>query len=167
MIGNILQKIVDFLYAMFKALGTFLSNAFNTLMQFLKTMFKWLGDLLASLFQMLFDVLQAFFSVIYDLIRGLLYLIYMIGVLCVKLFQVLLALGKMLWQFIVGITKTMQSMFFNEIPSSGHGYSEVMGKVASVLHYFQLDIVAYILLFIIWIATGLGVIKLIPTIKGG
>ena len=167
MIGNILQKIVDFLYAMFKALGTFLTKSFNTLMQFLKKMFQWIGDLLASLFQMLFDVLQAFFSVIYDVIRGLLYFIYMIGVLCVKLFQVLLALGKMLWQFIVGITKTMQSMFFSEIPTAGHGYSEMMGKVAGVLHYFQLDIVAYILLFIIWIATGLGVIKLIPTIKGG
>lgn len=167
MIGNIMQKIVDFLYAMFRALGSFLSNAFETLMGFLRSMFQWIGNLLSSLFQMLFDVLQAFFMVIYDLIRGLLYLIYMIGVLCVKLFQVLLALGKMLWQFVVGITRTMQSMVFKEIPSSGHGYSEVMGNVASVLHYFQLDVVAYILLFLIWIATGLGVIKLIPTIKGG
>lgn len=155
------------MYAMFKALGTFLFNAAQTIVNWLKKLFEWLGDLIASLFQMLFDVMEAFFSVIYDLIRGLLYLIYMIGVLCVKLFQVLLALGQMLWQFIVGITKTMKSMFYIRSTSSGHGYSEVMGEVASVLHYFQLDIVAYILLFIIWIATGLGVIKLIPTIKGG
>lgn len=155
MLGRILEDIIYWLRDAIEDFGRFLY------MVFLK-----LYNLLAGLFQALFNVLEAFFTVIYDLIRGLLYFIYMLGVLFVKLFKVLLALGQMLWSFIEGITRTMQSMFFNELPSSGHGYSEVMGRVASMLHYYQLDVVAYILLFLIWLMTALGVIRLIPTIKG-
>lgn len=93
------------------------------------------------------------------------YLIYMIGVLAVKLFQVLFELAKLLWAFVQGLGRTIGSLFYTELPSSGHGYSAMMGRVVESLGVLQLDVVAYILLFLIWIATAFGVITIIGTLK--
>lgn len=157
-IGDLLSKFLKFIADMFKA-------AFESLFDFLKTLFKWIGDLLAGLFQILIDVLVSFFEVIYDLLRGLLYLLYMIGVLAVKLFQVIFELASLLWAFVVGFVKTLGSLFYVQKSSSGHGYSQMMGEVASNLNVLQLDTVAYILLFLIWVMTALGVIAVIGSLR--
>lgn len=132
-----------------------------------------IGDLLskvleffADIFKGLIKLLVSFFEVIFDVIRSLLYLVYMIGALAVKLFQVLFELASLLWAFVQGFAKTLASLFFIEQSSSGHGYSEMMGKVASSLDVLQLDVVAYILLFIVWIMTAVGVFKIIGSMKG-
>lgn len=146
-------------------MADFFYLVFRKLFLLLEDLFQWLGDLLARLFQALIDVLVSFFTVIYDLIRALLYLIYMIGVVAVKLFKVLWEIGKLLWSFVEGFGRTVASLFYTERESSGHGYSEMMGRVASNLDVLQLDVVAYILLFIIWFMTAIGVFQLIGTFK--
>lgn len=157
-IGDLLTKFLKFIADLFE-------KAFGGLFDFLKTIFKWIGDLLAGLFQILIDVLVSFFGVIYDVLRGLLYLLYMIGVLAVKLFQVLFELASLLWSFVQGFAKTLGSLFYIEQSSSGHGYSQMMGEVASNLDVLQLDVVAYILLFLIWIMTALGVIQIVGSLR--
>lgn len=156
---------MEFIISVLLSIWGFLYDTFSNLFSMLYDLFRWLGQLLARLFQSLIDVLVSFFMVIYDLIRGLMYLLYMIGVLAVKLFFVLLEVGKLVLAFVVGFTRTIGSLFYIERESSGHGYSEMMGQVASNLEVLQLDVFAYILLFIIWILTAIGVITLIGNLK--
>ena len=165
MIGRIAETVMNFIVSVLLSIGNFLYTAIQRLFTLLYQLFAWLGQLLQRLFQALIDVLVSFFTVIYDLIRGLMYLLYMIGVLAVKLFQILFELAKLLWAFIQGLARTIGSLFYNEIPSSGHGYSQMMGRIVSTMDVLQLNVVAYILLFLIWIATAFGVISLIGSLK--
>lgn len=164
-IADIARQILYWFQQALENIGDFMYRVFRRLFSLIEECFIWLGELLARLIQSLIDVLVSFFNVIYDLIRALLHLVYMIGVLAVKLFEVLWTLGKLLWSFVQGLGRTVSSLFYTPRASSGHGYSEIMGKVASNLHYLQLDVVAYILLFIIWVMTALGVIQIISTLK--
>lgn len=166
MIGNLFSKLFNFLIALLQSIGSFLSDAFQSLFNLLFDLFKWLGQLLARLFQALIDVLVSFFMVIYELIKGLLYLLYMIGVCAAKLFLILWEVAKLIWAFIVGLTTTFQSIFFTPGTGSGHGYGAMMGRVASGLNVLQMDVVAYILLFGIWIFGAFGVIKIIGSLRG-
>lgn len=166
MIGNLFSKLFQFLIALLQSIGNFLSDVFQDLFHFLYKCFAWLGQLLTKLFQALIDVLVSFFMVIYELIKGLLYLLYMIGVCVAKLFVILLEVAQVLWAFVVGVTKTFQSIAFTPGPSAEHGYSSMMGKVASNLGVFQLDVLAYILLFIIWIFGAFGVIRIFTSLRG-
>ncbi len=166
MIGNIFGKFFQFLIGLLKSIGSFLKDAFQSLFDMLFDLFRWLGQLLERLFQALIDVLVSFFMVIYELIKGLLYLLYMIGVCAAKLFLILWEVAKLIWAFIVGLTTTFQSIFFSPGQSSGHGYSAMMGQVAKGLNYFQLDVVAYILLFAIWLFGAFGVIRIFGSMRG-
>ena len=165
MIGNIAETVMNFIVSVLMSLWNFLYGAFSQLFNLLYQLFIWLGQLLARLFQALIDVLVSFFMVIYDLIRGLMYLLYMIGVLAVKLFQVLFELAKLLWAFIQGFARTIGSLFYNELPASGHGYSEMMGRIIGAMDVLQLNVVAYILLFLIWIGTVFSVMSIIGSLK--
>lgn len=166
MIGNLFSKLFEFLINFLLSIGSFLKDTFQSLFDMLFDLFKWLGDLLERLFQALIDVLVSFFMVIYELIKGLLYLLYMIGVCAAKLFLILWEVAKLIWAFIVGLTRTFQSIFFTPAESSGHGYSAMMGKVASGLSYFQMDVVAYILMFAIWLFGAFGVIRIFGSLRG-
>lgn len=165
MIGRIAETIMNFLVALATSIMSFFQRAMKTLMDFLYSLFEWLGDLLSNLFQALIDVLAAFFKVIYDVIYCVLYLIYKIGVLIVKLFQIFWELAKLLVAFINGLVKTVASLFYTPTTSAGHGYSAPMGKVMRNLDVLQLDVVAVILMFLIWIFTAFGVIKIIGSFK--
>lgn len=166
MIGNIFSKFFYFLINILLSIGGFLKDAFQSLMDFLFDCFAWLGQLLSRLFQALIDVLVSFFMVIYELIKGLLYLLYMIGVCAAKLFLILWEVAKLVWAFVVGLTNTFQSIFFTPGPGSGNGYSAMMGRVASSLNVLQLDVVAYILLFAIWLFGAFGVIRIFGSLRG-
>lgn len=165
MIGRIVEKVMDFIISVLLSIWDFLYGAFSQLFKLLYQLFVWLGELLQRLVQSLIDVLVSFFMVIYDVIRGLMYLIYMIGVLAAKLFIVLFELAKLLWSFVQGLGKTIGSLFYTERASSGHGYSEMMGRIVDSMDVLQLDVVAYILLFLIWIMTAFGVMSVIGSLK--
>lgn len=139
---------------------TWLGNAFFTAI-------KWLGEQIGRFFQFLFDLLISFFTVIYDLIAGLLYLLYKIGVLAVRFFQVILEAGKLLWSFVVGMSKTMVQLVYNPIGASpNNAYGKDIGMVMThANNALQLNSVAYILLFVIWIGTGIAVINMISSIR--
>lgn len=146
-----------------------LGDAFGKLWNIIWGAVKWLGKQIAKLFQFLIDIIVAFFTVIYDLIAGLLYLLYKIGVLAVKLFQVLLEAGQLLWSLVVGLIRSMGQLVFSPIPKSpNNAYGEMMGQVmGSAGTALQLNSVATILLFIIWISTAISAIKIISSIRVG
>ena len=164
-IGSLIGKALQFLADLAANVASMISDIAQTILDFLYNMMSWLGDLLSRLFQALINVLVNFFSVIYELIKGLLYLLYMIGVLAAKLFMLLLKLGQLAYSFTVGFIRTLGSLFYSPGGSAGHGYSATMGKVSQLLKFMQVDVLAYILLFVIWVFTALAVFKIIGSMR--
>jgi hypothetical protein len=144
-----------------------IGDAFGSLFNVIWDGLKWIGNFIKNLFQGLIDILVGFFKVIYDLIDGLLYFLYQCGVLIVKLFELLLQTAKLLWSLVVGFGKTLASLSYSPRSSSGTGYSEMLGKLFSNLSYLQIDTIAYILLFLLWIFTAIAAMKLLSSIRVG
>jgi hypothetical protein len=144
-----------------------IGDAFGKLFGVIWDGLKWLGGLLKNLFQGLIDLLVSFFKVIYALIDGLLYFLYKCGILAVKLFHLLFETAKLLWSLIVGFAKTLASLSYSPRSSSGTGYSEMLGKLFHNLSFLQIDVVAYILLFVLWICTAVAAMKLLSSIRVG
>jgi hypothetical protein len=91
----------------------------------------------------------------------------MIGVLAVKLFQVIFEAAKVLWSLIVGFGRTLASLHYTPQSGSGNGYSEMIGRMFTDLKVLQIDVIAYILLFVLWFVTAIAAIKLISSIRVG
>lgn len=144
-----------------------IGDAFGKLFRVIWDGIKWLGNLLKGLFQGLVDILIGFFLVIYALIDGFLYFLYKIGVVAVKLFILLFEVAKLLWSLVVGFGKTLASLAYTPRGSSGTGYSDMLGKLFSNLSVLQIDVIAYILLFVLWMFTAVGAIKLLSSIRVG
>jgi hypothetical protein len=144
-----------------------IGDAFGKLFDVIWGVIEWIGSLIRDLFQGLIDLIVGFFKIIYALIDGLLYFLYMIGVLAVKLFLVLGEVGKLLWSLVVGFGKTLVSLSYTPQGSSGSGYSENIGKVFDLLDFFQIDVIAYILLFVLWYTTAISAMKLLSSIRIG
>lgn len=148
-------------------LGGILGDAFSKLFGLLWDVVGWIGDLLRNLFQGIIDIIIGFFEVIYALIDGLLYLLFSIGLLAVKLFLVFFEVGKLLVSFIAGIGNTLSSLSYSTQASSGNGYSSMIGKVFAAAGPLQINSIAYVLLFVLWLSTAYGAIRIISTIKEG
>lgn len=151
----------------FGALFGFLGDLFGQLFSAIWGAIEWLLKGIASLFQMLIDLVVSIFTIIFEVIQGLLYLIYMIGVLAVKLFFVMFEAGKLLFSLVTGFARTLASLTYTPRSGAGHGYSEMMGKIMSNLNYLQIDVVAYIALFVIWFITAIYAMKIISSIRVG
>ena len=144
-----------------------IGDAFGKLFKVIWDGIKWVGNLLKNLFQGLVDIIVGFFLIIYALIDGLLYFLYKIGVLAVKLFILLFETAKLLWAIVVGFAKTLASLAYTPQTTSGTGYSDMLGKLFKNLSVLQIDVIAYILLFVIWMFTAVGAIKLLSSIRVG
>lgn len=144
-----------------------IGDAFGKLFKVIWDGIKWLGNQIWSFFQTLIDIIVNFIEVIFALITGFLYFLYKIGVLAVKLFQLLFETAKILWSLVVGFGRTLASLSYTPRGSSGTGYSEILGKLFSNLSVLQIDSIAYILLFVIWMFTAVGAIRLVSSIRVG
>ena len=165
-IGDAFGKLFDFFVSLFSSLFGVIWDAIKWIGNVLWDAIKWMGGLLEKLFQGLIDILIGFFEVIYGLIDGLLYLLYMIGVLAVKLFLVIFETAKLLWALIEGFARTLASLTYTPVTSSGNGYSEILGKLFANLEVLQINSIAYISLFVLWFITALAAIKIISSIRG-
>jgi hypothetical protein len=144
-----------------------LGDAFSKLFDLLWAVIEWIGNLIRNLFQTLIDLILLFFEIIFALIDGLLYFLFKIGVLAVKLFQVIFETLKVLYSLVVGFGKTLASLSYTPTSSSGTGYSEMLGMLFQKASVLQLNVIAYILLFIIWMFTAVSAMKLVSSIRIG
>lgn len=144
-----------------------IGDAFGKLFGVIWDVIKWIGEFIASLFQGLVDLIIGFFEVIYALIDGLLYFLYKIGVVAAKLFLLFFEVGKFLWSLVVGFGNTLASLTYTPRSSSGNSYSEMLGRLFENAQFLQIDVIAYILLFILWFITAVIAIKLVSSIRVG
>lgn len=128
---------------------------------------KWIGQQIGSFFQSLIDILVGFIDLIFSIIAGIFYFIFKVGMIVVEFFKLIFAVMKILWSFVVGIGKTLASLTYIQKNGSGNAYSEMLGNIFTSLKVLQIDVIAYILLFVIWIITGFTAIKILGSLKGG
>lgn len=151
----------------FGSLFGFLGSIFSNLFSFFNHLFGWLGNLIKGLFQGLINIIVGFFKVIYGLIYALMHLVFEIGVLAVKIFLLFFNLAKLIVSFIVGFVHTLASLSFSPQSSSGTAYSSDIGKIFTYLEPYHLDVIAYILLFVIWFSTAILAIRLLSSVRTG
>lgn len=128
--------------------------------------FSYLFDLIWRAFKWLLDGLYVLLSPIFDLIAAIGYFIYMIGVILYKVVIIVLAVGKLLIGLIVGLFKTI----FGLAPSSSvavmpQAYHDVFNQLKPIFVTLQIDKVAYLLSFALWIFTAFIAVKIIGTMR--
>lgn len=141
-------------------IGDFFSNLFGSLLGFLSDIFGWL-------LKGIIEFLKFLFKPILILVAIVFYLIYKLGVLVVLLIKVLLAIGKLLYSFVIGLFKTLAGLVW--VPTNpDHGaWSDPIRQTFVGLAPYQLDKIAYVLLFVIWIMTAFGAIRILTGGGGG
>jgi len=143
MISNVLSWIGDFFQNLLSVVLGFISRVFG------------------GLFQGIINVLKLIFKPIFILLGIILYVIYKIGELVVSLVLVLVAIGKLLYSFVIGIFNTLGSLTWSESPQNHGSWSGAIGEVFAALAPYQLDKIAYVISFFIWVLTALAVIKIL------
>lgn len=128
---------------------------------------SWVGRLIQNVIQGLIDFLMILFELIIALVDGLLYLLYKIGMLAVLLFQLIFETAKLLWSFVVGFVRTLGSLVYQPTNTSGTGYSEILGRLFEHAKVLQIDVIAYVLLFVLWFSTAIVAIRLLSSIRVG
>lgn len=166
-LGNLFSNLFTTIWNGFKWIGNTVGNFFSWLGGLIWSVFEWMGGLVADLFGALFDLLIDFFTFIFDLIGVLGYFLYQIGLLVAKVFIIFFELLKLIYSFFVGLGQTLSSLSYTPQSSGGHGYSQMIGQLFSYAdESLQLSVIAYILLFAIWIFTAVQVIHLLSSIRG-
>lgn len=133
------------------------ADGFNYLWGFIKDFGKWLLD---GIYWLLKPIL--------DLIGAIFYFLYKVGIVLVKVIEVVLAVGKMLIGICTGFFKTILGLSYTGRPAIiPDSYNQVFIKLQPVLNTLQLDKIAYLITFSIWVFTALTAIKIIGDMRGG
>src|SRR5690606_7762411 len=125
-------------------------------------MLNFLSNLFGGLFQGLINVLKLIFKPIFIVVALLFYFLYKLAELVVTLVLVIVAIGKLLYSFMIGLFNTFASMSYTPTSPPNHGsWSYAINQAFAALEMYQLDKIAYIISFGIWVATAFGVIKIL------
>lgn len=128
----------------------------------------YLGELLGWIFDGLIQLLKALFYPVLVVVALILYFFYKLAELVVKIFSVLLALGKLLYAFVQGIIATIAGFVWTPTtPTHGSWSFAFFQAFETMEDYYQLDKIAYVLLFAIWIITAFAAIRIITGGRGG
>lgn len=130
--------------------------------------FAYLYNLLATLFSKLMNGLLWLLQPLFDLITIIFEFIYYIGLIVVKIVLLVFGLGKLLIGLIAGLFSTLLGLGYTgraaSLPSS---YTDVYTHIRPYLNSLQMDKVAYIIQFSIWLFTAFMAIKIIGSMRGG
>jgi hypothetical protein len=149
MIGQLLKHITDFFQNLFSVVLDFISNLFG------------------YLFQKLFDLLKLLFNPIFILIAMIFYFIGKIATLVVLLFKVLLGIGKIFVSLVKGIFITLAGFNYTPTVRNDGKWTSIFGHISEGFGFFQLDNLAYVLMFLLWFSTGFAAIKILSSMGSG
>lgn len=139
------------------AIFTFFQNLFAPVLSFI-------ASLAGHVINAIITVLKAIFKPVLILIAIIFYFVYKVAELFVTLLAVLLAIGKLLYSFVMGLFKTLAGLVWTQTTPPAHGsWSAPIGEVFAALEPYQLDKIAYVLLFVIWVLTAVGAIRILSS----
>lgn len=143
-----------------RVIYTFITNA-------LKALFDFLSRLLGFLFQKLIDFLKILLYPILFLVALLLYIFEKIAQVAVELFKVIFGISMVFVALIRGIFTTLAGFSYQTSTPSHGQWTSIFQNVAEGFGHFQLDTIAYILLFIVWFCTAFIGLRIITSMRGG
>lgn len=139
---------------------SFFGNAIGTALQFI-------SNLLGGFFQSLIDFFKLIFRPVLMVVAILFYFIYKIGELIGEVFGFLLSVGKLIYAFVQGLFVTLAGLTWTPTTPVHGTWSAMFENIFQGLEFYQLDVVAYILLFAIWIMTAISALKILSGGAGG
>lgn len=146
-------------------IGQFLREGWTFLERMFKRLFNFFSSLLGDLFQALFNLLKTLFRPLFVLVAMVLYLVYKVATLAWLLIQVFWSIAKIVVAFVKGIFVTLAGFTYSGETAGTGTWQPILKNVALGLNYFQLDKVAYVLLFLIWFGVAWGVIRIIGSFQ--
>ncbi|NHN35563.1 hypothetical protein [Paenibacillus agricola] len=141
-------------------ISTFFQRTFGSMMGYISELFGYL-------FQKLFDLLELLFRPFFILFAIIFYFFFQLGKLVLLLFMLLLGIGKIFFALVKGIFLTLAGFTFTPSTRNDGAWTNVFNNVVGGLDFYQIDTLAYVLLFLIWFSTAFVAIKLLGSMKGG
>lgn len=173
MLADFAAYLWSFLWGLFHSLGQLISDTFGRFFGFLGNLFSNLFDFLSGLVQnalnALADFLQRLFQPVLDLIAAIFHLVEKLWQLLGLLFQLFISLGHLIVAFIQGLFSTLAGLSYSGQTPSGldSNVMQASSAVTGVFSILQLDTIAYLCLFGVWIATAVMVVRMIGSFGGG
>lgn len=138
-------------------------------------MFKAIADGFGYLFGLLGDLglfilsgLEKLFKPVLDFLGAIFYFLFKLGLVLVKVISLVISLAKLLIGLGIGLFKTIAGLSFSGTPTVlPASYQGVFAHLQPVFAQLQLDKLAYIFIFAIWIGTVYTAIKIIGGMRGG
>lgn len=130
--------------------------------------FGYLYDLLGRLFTFLLEGIGKLLAPLFDFFKMIFYFIYFLGVIIAKVVLLVFTIGKLLIGLVTGLFATL--IGFGYSGSSGGlpgSYQAVFTQLQPTLNALQLDKVAYLFQFAIWLFTGFMAMKIIGNMRAG
>lgn len=135
-------------------IGNFFKNLFGSTLTFFSNLFGFLFNGLVSVLKMIFKPILIVVAILF-------YFLYKLAELLITLLSVLLSIFKLLYSFIVGLFKTIGSLVWSSAPPNHGSWSGPIREVFVALEPYQLDKVAYVISFIIWVMTAVAAIRIL------
>jgi hypothetical protein len=130
--------------------------------------FGYLFGLLGKLGLWILEGIGKLLAPIFELIGAIFYFIYMLGVVLVKIILLVVGVGKLLLGVVAGLFMTIAGLSYSEsAPVLPGSYQSAFDHLGGFIGGAQLDNVAYLLVFAIWLFTAFGAIRIIGAMRGG
>lgn len=148
-------------------LSRIFSQVYDFGMNMLSAALSWISNFFMMLFTGLFDLLKIIFQPIFIVISMIFYFIFKLSHLIFMLLVALLEIGKLFYALVKGLLNTITGFVFTPSTPDHGSWTPIFQNVFDGLNYYQLDKVAYILMFLVWIITAVVAIRTISAPKGG
>lgn len=144
----------------FSGVYDFFSNLMTVVGEGISNMFAWLG-------QMIIDFLKILFAPILYIVGFIFYLIFKIGEIAVLLLNVLYQISMIFVSLIKGIFLTLAGLTYTPNTADHGTWTSIFNNISDSYGLFQLDNVAYVLMFLIWISTAFIAVRTLASMRGG
>lgn len=148
-------------------IGSFLNYIGGFFQNLITVVLGFLGDLFGYLFQKLFDLLKLLFKPIFIVIAMVFYFVQKLATLIFLLLKIILGIGKVFVSLVTGIVTTLSGFTYTNATRSDGTWTNLFTHVSDGFSYFQLDNVAYVLMFLIWFATAFAAVRIISSMGSG
>lgn len=159
-LGGLVNSVLSWFSSAFSGLESFLSSIFGSL-------FSFLSGLIQSLLNGITNFLKWLFQPIFDLIAAIFHLVVKLIQLLGLLLDLFLQLGHVIIAFIQGLFATLAGLSYDgSTPSVDQVTSNTLTAMSGAFSILQLDNIAYILLFVIWLITAITVVRMVGNFRG-
>ncbi|MCM3593651.1 hypothetical protein M4D58_23805 [Brevibacillus borstelensis] len=138
------------------------SGLYQFLMSAFGRLFTFLGELFSKLFDGLLNVLIGLFTPILQLIAAVFYFLYKVGLLLISIIEVLYRMVYFFVFVMKGLFVTLIGLSYNgQTAALPDRYQEVFTNVQPALQIMQMDKIAVLCLWAVWIFVAMALIKIV------